>query len=277
MNSLNIKPVIHKGENLILISFLKNDSWNSRMKNVPGAKWSRTLNGWTIPNNKENRQKCKLPEQNAPISLQQHSPGAKTALIYISSNNNKQMQQFLQHLHLKAYSASTIRTYRNEFRQLMQLLGNINVQDLQPRDLQRYLLYCFRKGISENTIHSRINALKFYYEQVLHKEKMFFEIPRPKKPLQLPKVLSKEEIAAIIKAIKNVKHKTMIMLAYGCGLRVSEVTALQLNDIDGQRRLLIIRRGKGKKDRVISLSPALLIIMREYYRQYKPKKFFLKV
>jgi site-specific recombinase XerD len=84
----------------------------------------------------------------------------------------------------------------------MQLLGNINVQDLQPRDLQRYLLYCFRKGISENTIHSRINALKFYYEQVLHKEKMFFEIPRPKKPLQLPKVLSKEEIAAIIKAIK---------------------------------------------------------------------------
>ena len=92
-----------------------------------------------------------------------------------------------------------------------------------------------------------MNALKFYYVQVLHKEKMFFDIPRPKKPMQLPKVLSKEEIAAIIRAIKNTKHKTMIMLAYGCGLRVSEITALHVQDVDGHRRLLMIRRGKGKK------------------------------
>ena len=121
-----------------------------------------------------------------------------------------------------------------------------------------------------------MNALKFYYEQVLYKEKMLFDIPRPKKPMQLPKVLSKEEIAAIIRAIKNTKHKTMIMLAYGCGLRVSEITALHVQDVDGHRRLLMIRRGKGKKDRVISLGPALLVMLREYYRQYRPCKYLFE-
>lgn len=147
---------------------------------------------------------------------------------------------------------------------------------MQPQHLQRYILYCMQKGLTENSIHSRMNALKFYYKQVLHREKMFFNIPRPKKPLQLPKVLNKEEIAAIIKAIQNLKHKTMIMLGYGCGLRVSEITALHINDIDGKRRLLFVRRAKGKKDRIISLSPALLVMLREYYKQYKPKKFLFE-
>src|SRR6266536_1244456 len=189
-----------------------------------------------------------------------------TALLKISASNREAMNKFLQTLQLKAYSTSTIKTYRNEFAQLLQTIGNHPVETLTVEQVKRYLQYCINKGCSENTIHSRLNALKFYYEEVLKREKMFFEIPRPKKPLLLPKVLSKEEIAAVIKAIDNLKHKTMIMLAYGCGLRVSEVTELQITDVDGQRRLLMIRRGKGKKDRVISLSPALLVMMREYYK-----------
>ena len=74
--------------------------------------------------------------------------------------------------------------------------------------------------------------MKFYYEQVLQKDKFFWEIPRPKKPLQLPNVLSKEEIAILLRAVSNAKHKTMLMLGYGCGLRVSEITHLKLTDVD---------------------------------------------
>ena len=101
-------------------------------------------------------------------------------------------------------------------------------------------------------------------------------IPRPKKSYQLPKVLSKEEIAALLKAIENVKHKTMIMLGYSCGLRVSEITGLEIKDIDENRKLLLIRRGKGKKDRVISLSPVMLVMLREYKNKYKPKHFLFE-
>jgi integrase/recombinase XerD len=119
-------------------------------------------------------------------------------------------------------------------------------------------------------------AMKFYYEQVPGREKFFWEIPRPKKPLILPKVISKEQIAALINAIQNTKHKTIIMLAYACGLRVSEVVSLKLKHIDGERKMLFIERAKGKKDRIVSLSPNMLIMLREYYKQYKPKNYLFE-
>src|SRR6185312_16854390 len=143
--------------------------------------------------------------------------------------------------------------------------------------LKDYFEYCYTKlHLSENTLHSRINALKFYYEQVLGREKFFWEIPRPKKPLLLPKVISKEQIASLINAIENTKHKTIIMLAYACGLRVSEVVSLRVKHVDGHRKTLFIERAKGKKDRMVSLSPNMLIMLREYYKQYKPKDYLFE-
>jgi site-specific recombinase XerD len=143
--------------------------------------------------------------------------------------------------------------------------------------LKDYFEYCFNiLHLSEATLHSRINALKFYFEQVLYKEKFLWEIPRPKKPLLLPKVISKEQIAALINAIQNTKHKTIIMLAYACGLRVSEVVSLKVKHIDGQRKMLFIERAKGKKDRIVSLSPNMLIMLREYYKQYKPQDYLFE-
>src|SRR6185312_107467 len=143
--------------------------------------------------------------------------------------------------------------------------------------LKDYFEYCYTKlHLSENTLHSRINALKFYYEQVLGREKFFWEIPRPKKQSILPKVISKEKIAALINSIENLKHKTIIMLTYACGLRVSEVVSLKVKHIDGQRKMLFIERGKGKKDRVVSLSPNMLIMLREYYKHYKPTGYLFE-
>ncbi len=279
--------VNHRNNNCILVKFDDNAEWNKRMQKVNGSKWSRTLCGWTIPDSADNRKKCRLSENNSSVAIYntQQSAAAqkatanqssKSALLFISNNNRHELQKFTEHLVLKAYSPSTIRTYRNEFAQLLQRLANLPVQNLNAVVIQRYLHSCINKGLSEHSIHSRMNALKFYFEQVLHREKMFFEIPRPKKPFHLPQVLNKEEIAALIKAIENVKHKTMLMVAYGCGLRVSEITNLMVTDIDGKRRLMMIRKGKGKKDRIISLSPALLIMLRAYYRMYKPKKFLFE-
>ncbi|MBA3647701.1 MAG: site-specific integrase [Chitinophagales bacterium] len=140
----------------------------------------------------------------------------KSAIKSASENNKQELQRFLRQLVLKAYSPSTIRTYCNEFAQLLQVIGKLPVQNLQPQHLQRYLLYCIKKGLSENAIHSRINALKFYFEQVLHREKFFYDIPRPKKPLQLPGVFNKEEIAEIINCVSNLKQKTILLLTYSC-------------------------------------------------------------
>jgi len=178
-----------------------------------------------------------------------------------------------EHLKLKAYSSSTIRTYLGEMKQLLGMLKNIPADELKVEHIKRYLLFCFEKlHVTENTLHSRINALKYYYEQVLGREKFFWEIPRPKKQLQLPNFFNPDEIAAILRAVDNVKHKTMLMLAYSSGLRVSEVVRIRTKDIDSKRMCILIKQAKGKKDRIVRLSPVLLIMLREYWKKYKPTR-----
>jgi integrase/recombinase XerD len=177
-----------------------------------------------------------------------------------------------QHLKLKAYSASTIKTYLNEMNQLLQQLGSIPADELKPAHLKRYLVYCFEKlHLKENTLHSRINAMKFYYEQVLRHEKFFWEIPRPKKPLLLPKILGEDELSRLFNSLGNVKHKAMLFTAYSAGLRVSEITALKIKNIDSERMQILIENAKGKKDRYVNLSPVLLDILRAYIKNYRPK------
>ena len=117
------------------------------------------------------------------------------------------------------------------------------------------MLYIIHKqGVSENTAHSRLNALKFYFKGVLKQEKFFFDIPRSKKPFILPKVLAEGEISRLFNAVKSLKHKAILFTAYSCRLRVSEVIALKWKHIDRQRGQILIEQAKGKKDRYVTLS-----------------------
>ena len=177
-----------------------------------------------------------------------------------------------QHLKLKAYSPSTIKTYLGEMTQLLTLIKNIPADDLTPEHLKRYLVHCYEKlKLTENTLHSRINAMKFYYEQVLRREKFFWEIPRPKKPFLLPKLLNETELTKLFNALSNKKHKAMLFTAYSSGLRVSEIVNLKIADIDSGRMQILVQRAKGKKDRYVNLSPLVLDILRKYIKEYKPR------
>ena len=113
--------------------------------------------------------------------------------------------------------------------------------------------------------------MKFYYEQVLHREKFFWEIPRPKKQHILPKVLGESELKRLFQALQNKKHKAILFTAYSAGLRVSEVVNLELKHIDRSRMQLLIKNAKGKKDRYVMLSPLLLDILTNYYKTCKPQ------
>ena len=189
----------------------------------------------------------------------------------IGKENRDALQQFNRLLILKSYSKSTIRTYDNEFRQFLQTIKDKPANSFTVSRLKDYLEYCLNTlHLSEATLHSRINALKFYYEQVLGKEKFFWEIPRPKKPHQLPKVLSENEIGRMFNAIINIKHKAILFTAYSAGLRVSEVVHLKLKDVDSDRMQLFIERSKGKKDRYVGLSILLLDVLRAYLKTYRP-------
>lgn len=270
----------HKGENRIKVCFEHNADWNKRMKQVPGAKWSASMRCWHIPDTEENRISCKisLDEPRKTLAKDTIKPAATKTIQYIKKNsatisaaNSLHLTLCIQALQLKVYSTSTIRTYKNELQAFFDMLRHTDAGSLSPQRIKDYLQYCYSTlKLSENSIHSRINALKFFYEQVLHREKLFWDIPRPKKPLQLPGFFSQDEISAIIKSVNNLKHKTMLMLAYGAGLRISEVINIKINNIDSSRMCILIQQAKGKKDRIVTLSPVLLVMLREYYKKYQP-------
>jgi integrase/recombinase XerD len=151
------------------------------------------------------------------------------------------------------------------------------VNDLTPVRLRSYFLYCINTlQLSENTLHSRINAIKFYFEQVLKREKFFFDIPRPKKPSILPQVIHAKDIKRLFEVTTNIKHNTMLKLCYGMGLRVSEIVSLKITDVDSKNMQVFIERAKGKKDRYVNLPETILTQLRAYFVEYRPKKYLFE-
>lgn len=121
-----------------------------------------------------------------------------------------------------------------------------------------------------------MSAIKFFYESVLKREKENYDLPRAQKPQQLPTVFAESEILRIIKATDNLKHKTILCLAYAGGLRISEIANLKINDVDSKRMLITLRQAKGKKDRQVMLAEKLLVMLRSYFKEYKPKIYLFE-
>ncbi len=301
MEKITCTIVEHRGKTCIGLHFPFNQEIRAQLKKSPGILWSRTHQCWYLPKDAQvfsrlqklldgkvyfedkngNAFLCQEMKEDNTISTVVEKKQISESLpvkvaernIVLSPENLEALKQYRCELILKSYSASTMRTYINEFRSFLQTIRHNPAKSFTSNRMKDYLQYCFEKlNLSENTMHSRINALKFYYEQVLGREKFFWEIPRPKKQKQLPCTFNKDEIAAIINSTENIKHKTMLMLAYSGGLRVSEIVSIKTYQIDSQRMTIFIKQAKGKKDRVLTLSPVMLVMLREYAKAYKPEK-----
>jgi len=132
------------------------------------------------------------------------------------------------------------------------------------------------KSFSYQTINQSVSALKLYYNSFIGRAINLEQVIRPKVGKALPKVWSKEEIEQILKAVDNIKHKTMLALIYGSGLCVGEALKIKLEDIDSKRMRLRILGGKGKKDRYSIIGESLLKLLRQYYIEYQPKSLLFE-
>ena len=301
LEKVNLKPIKTKCKEIrIGIFFSSNNLIDNNIKKISGIKWCEINICWHLPCTQNNyNELCTILKDTATInnkSLVTYLRKRKAGLnlnkqldnkvraipekaFKISDHNMLLLQRTVEELQLKAYSTSTLRTYKNEIGIFLQTIKNKKANTLSVEDVRRYIHYCINKlMLSENTIHSRLNALKFLYEQVLGNDKFFVEIPRPKKHLQLPKVLGEQELRRLFAAPKNLKHKAILFIAYSAGLRVSEVINLRLQDIDRERQQLFIHCSKGKKDRYVRLSPMVLDVLEQYYKmsEIKPKNYLFE-
>lgn len=184
---------------------------------------------------------------------------------------NSLRQRMIEDLRVRNYSQNTINvyvrcvaSYANHFGKSPDLLGPEHV-----RDYQLFLVKSKRASWAE--FNQTICALRFFYQVTLGRKESVEHIAYPRREKKLPVVLSVGELRVFFEAVKNLKHRTMLMTMYAAGLRVSEVTNLCVDDIDSERMLIRIRQAKGRRDRYVPLSSALLGAFREYWSVYKPK------
>ncbi len=307
MPLVKLHCITHRNREWISVEFEKTEMLNAAIKKLPGTQFSATYKSWLLPLKKENyilirRQlftkatidntslrQYLIKRNKQPTLTQEVIPQSNTFTnttfqndlqLTVSVNENSRIHPTNRHvlvnmkeqLILKSYSSSTIKTYLGEMSLFLQILKHHSADEMNTERIKNYLKYCIEYlHVKEATIHSRINALKFYYEQVLKREKFFYEIPRPKKHLQLPKVLSEREIGRLFRAVTNLKHKAILFTAYSAGLRVSEVVNIKIRDIDSNRMQIFVEKAKGKKDRYVGLGILLLDILRAYLAQCTPR------
>ena len=168
------------------------------------------------------------------------------------------------------YSDNTIRDYSHYWEKFL-ITINKYPKHLVSSDYSNYLFnYTFSSISQQNQI---INALKFGYDKVLGKKYDKVDFKRPRKEKNLPQIIDKEYLIRSISKIDNLKHQAILSLGYGCGLRVSEVINLKIEDIDSKRMILIIKQSKGNKDRIVPISQNNIDLLRLYYKKFKPKVF----
>jgi integrase/recombinase XerD len=179
-------------------------------------------------------------------------------------------QRMLEDLRLRNYAPKTQEIYVDHVARFARHFGR-SPEALGPEEIRAYQLHLMQeKKASWSSFNQAVCALRFLYRTTLKQSWAVEQIPFPKQPKRLPSVLSPEEVGALLKAVRNRKHRLVLMTMYATGLRVSEATGLQVSDIDSARMVIRVREAKGRKDRLVMLSPVLLEELRRYWRWYRP-------
>jgi integrase/recombinase XerD len=255
----------HRGAVRIAVYFKNDAQLIARFKKLKGAKWSASLKVWHLPNTSDYRKRFRLEETNNLVA----NP--------INEAHEKAKDDFYLWLKSKRYSKSTIKTYTEALKIFLLFYIDKDLQQLTNADVIYFNNeYILKNKLSSSYQNQIVNAIKLFFGTVQRKKIVIEHIHRPKKEKTLPNVLSREEVKAILEAHTNIKHKAMLSLIYACGLRRSELLNLSPTHLDSKRGVLLIKKAKGKKDRIAPISEKILILLRNYYKTYKPTKWLFE-
>jgi integrase/recombinase XerD len=176
-------------------------------------------------------------------------------------------KRMLEDMQIRNLSPHTIAGYLRYVAQFAKYF-NTSPDRLGPEHIRTYQLHLLNQKVDESILIQTVCALRFLYEKTLHRPWTVEYIPFPKKPKKLPVILSRDEVQALIRAPRHLKHRLILATLYTTGLRASELCRLQGTDIDSERMVVLVRQGKGKRDRQVPLLPDLLPQLRRYWKLY---------
>ena len=182
-------------------------------------------------------------------------------------------EQMIDAMVVRGFSPSTHKSYLAAVKDLARYTHRPPDQ-LNTDQLQDYFLYLVKeRGLCDASCRLYRNAIRFFYLQVLKQEDFDVTLQVPKRAQRIPELLQRTEVSRIIMACNNLKHRTLLLTCYGCGLRVSELVKIKLRQLDSERGLLHIEQGKGAKDRNVILPVTLLGHLRRYWQAQRPDRW----
>ena len=186
-------------------------------------------------------------------------------------NKEQILAQMKEDILLRGLSKNTLQSYTLNARIFLEYC-NHSAEQLDEYDIRNFLCYLIKeKKVSPATVNSYSAAIRFLFAVTFNRTLNYLQIPRQKKRKTLPEILTREEVFSIIGSCKNIKHKAMLAVVYGSGLRVSEAASLRIQNIDSKTMRVFVDCGKGGKDRYTLLSETCLSVLREYWKKFHPK------
>ena len=186
-------------------------------------------------------------------------------MTQINEPSSPLRQRMIEDMSLRKLAPRTQSGYIRAIKNFTRFLGR-PPDTATAEDLRRYQLHIVERGISNITLNATITALRFFFVVTLDHGELMAKMSSVREPRKLPVILSREEVARLIACAGNLKYQAILSVAYGAGLRASEVASLKINDIDSTRMTLRVEQGKGHKDRYAMLSPVLLECLRDWWR-----------
>lgn len=264
----------------ILICFDYNELIIDLVRTIPGRKWSQTFRCWYVEhsnaslNSIQNILKDYTIEDSAITSIVRNFEHSSSLL---SREQRSILNKFFSYLKGRRYSKSTIETYTHLVADFIAYNHSKSIEELTKRSIELYIedVYIKRKySISkQRQFISALKIFKSFYPSIAFDS---IELIRPKRDKILPTVLSKDEIIELIRVTKNLKHRAVIAMIYSCGFRISELINLELRDIDINRRQILVKNAKGRKDRYVIIAESFLPLLHNYINTYVPARYFVE-
>jgi integrase/recombinase XerD len=260
MAAIRIRP----GDNgRLIVTFPYAPGRVEKIKTIPGKWWHPEEKHWTVPDTDGmvGRLVSLFEGERVEVNPALHRDWETIRRILGAVENE---------LTLRRYSPRTHEAYLGHLKRFLNHFGQ-DAETLDGADLRGYFLDLVQSGISWSYQNQAISAVKFLYRHVLRRPEVLDDLPRPvRRKKQLPAVLSRSEVQRLFEAVSNLKHRAILLVIYAGGLRVSEAARLKVSDVDGERKQVFVRGGKGAKDRYTVIGEPALETLRDYWRVYRP-------
>ncbi len=285
---IRVQPILHLNNKVLGLFFPYNQKLITVARKL-GCRWSITQKCWYLSDNSESLnaifdafeglariETMSISNRNNFFSNNSEKNDKKRRsrsrnLEKLGDYANQKLKKFETWLLSKRYSQSTIKTYTDVVSVFLRFFTEKQIDQITNEDVIEFNYhYILKNNYSSSYQNQVLNGIKLFFNIVDNKNLELKALHRPRRERKLPNVLSKEDVKAILEAHGNIKHRTMLSLIYACGLRRSELLNLKPADIDNKRGVLLIKQGKGKKDRIAPISTKIIEMLRDYYKAYRP-------